>query len=67
MLIELQDGQCRECSGQLEIVSADDVSPTVECQECGETYDVETDAFGDGAILYWPTFMAEQLGRGGES
>lgn len=44
MLVEPQDGVCREC---------------------GDCYDVETDAFGDGAIHYWPTFMAEQLGEGG--
>lgn len=66
MLVEPQDGHCRECGGQLEIIDADDVSLTVECRECGETYAVETDAFGDGAIHYWPTFMAEQLERGGE-
>jgi hypothetical protein len=66
MLVEPQDGRCRDCGGQLEIVGADDVSLTVECQECGETYDVEADAFGDGSIHYWPTFMAEQLGEGGE-
>jgi hypothetical protein len=66
MLVEPQDGRCRECGGQLKIVGADDVSLTVECQECDDTYDVETDAFGDGAIHYWPTFMAEQLGEGVE-
>jgi len=39
MLVEPQDGRCRECGGQLEIVRA---------------------------IHYWPAFMAEQLGAGGE-
>ena len=66
MLVEPQDGRCRECSGQLEIVGADDVALTVECCECGDTYAVETDAFGDGAIHYWPAFMAEKLDHGGD-
>ena len=51
MLVEPQDRRCRECGGQLEIVAAEDM---------------ETDAFDDGAMHYWPTFMAEQLGEGGE-
>jgi transcription elongation factor Elf1 len=63
MLVESQDGVCRECGGQLKIIDADDATMTVECCTCGDSYDVETDAFGDGAIHYWPTFMAEQLGE----
>jgi hypothetical protein len=26
---------------------------TVECQDCGETYLVEPDAFGDGCMTYY--------------
>ncbi len=65
MLVEPQDGACRECSGQLQIIDADDAAMTVECLDCGDCYDVESDAFGDGAIHYWPTFMAERLAGGG--
>ncbi len=33
--------------------------------ECGEEYRVETDAFGDGGMDYWPDFLAQKL-TGGE-
>ena len=33
---------------------------TVECDDCGETYDVETDGLNDGAIHYLPLFLAER-------
>jgi hypothetical protein len=62
MLVDLKDGRCRECEGQLEIVGAGDVSLDVSCLECGDEYAVETDAFGDGGIVYWPQFMADQEG-----
>jgi transcription elongation factor Elf1 len=64
MLVDLKDGKCRECGGQLEITDADDATMTVECLVCGEFYDVETDAFGDGAIHYYPNFMADRLAQG---
>jgi hypothetical protein len=56
MHVELQDGRCRECGGQLTIIDADDASMTVEC-DCGEVYLVETDAFGDGAMHYHLHFL----------
>jgi hypothetical protein len=59
MLVELQDGKCRECGGQLEITSADDATLDVECTECGDGYTVEPDAFNDGGIKYWPEAMVE--------
>ena len=31
-----------------------------QCRECGEQRQIV------GVIHYWPTFMAEQLGEGGE-
>ncbi len=34
----------------------------VKCLECGDDYVVETDAFNDGGIKYWPQVMAEQEG-----
>lgn len=65
MLVDLKDGKCRSCGGQLEITGADDATMTVECTECGDTYLMEPDAFGDGAMTYYPEVMAE-LGEGGE-
>lgn len=59
MLVELQDGKCRECGGQLEITGADDATLDVECTECGDGYTVEPDAFNDGGIKYWPEAMVE--------
>jgi uncharacterized Zn finger protein len=59
MLVELKDGKCRTCSGQLEVVGADDATMDVECTECGDGYTVETDAFNDGGITYWPQAIVE--------
>lgn len=61
MLVDLADGRCRECGGQLTIDECEDVLMTVCCLECGDSYPVETDSFGDGGIHYWPSVMAEQL------
>ena len=58
-MVDLQDGKCRTCRGQLEIVGADDATLSVECTECGDEYIVETDAFHDGGIKYWPEAMVE--------
>ncbi len=47
MQVEPKDGTCRSCEGTLKIIDADDATMTVECIECGDTYLVEPDAFGD--------------------
>ncbi len=60
MLVELSDGHCRECGGQLEIDEVDDATMTVLCLDCGDSYPVETDAFNDGGVRYWPQMMVEQ-------
>jgi hypothetical protein len=68
MNVDLADGCCRECGGQLKIIDHDDCSMTVEC-ECGETYDVETDAFNDGCVKYYfalKTAQLEEVGDGPE-
>src|SRR5437763_1457250 len=64
MRVNPEDGRCRSCGGTLTIIDADDATLTVECQ-CGEVYDVETDAFGDGCMVYWPTAMEAKM-RGGD-
>jgi hypothetical protein len=63
MRVSKRDGACRSCGGQLEITGADDATMTVECLDCGDEYPVETDAFGDGGIDYYPRFLAEELER----
>lgn len=59
MRVELSDGKCRSCNGQLEIVGVDDATMDVECTACGDGYTVEPDAFNDGGIKFWPEAMAE--------
>lgn len=59
MRVDPTDGVCRSCGGLLEIVDADDATMTVEC-ECGDSYLVEPDAFGDGAMVYLPGFLTER-------
>lgn len=53
------DGSCRECGGPLQVTDADDATMLVECEQCGESYSVEPDGFGDGGMEYWPAIMAE--------
>jgi hypothetical protein len=60
MLVDKTDGSCSRCNGQLDIVDVDDVSMTVFCLECEDSYDVETDAFGDGCVKYYIPFMVDR-------
>src|SRR5438128_2474371 len=62
MRVNPSDGKCRECGGTLTIIDADDSTMTVE-SECGTSYLVETDAFNDGAMFYYPEVMAQLLER----
>lgn len=62
MLVNLEDGQCRSCQHQLQIVDFDDVSLHVECTNCGECYEVETDAFGDGCMTYYLALVVQRMG-----
>lgn len=57
MRVDLRDGQCRRCHGQLEVIDADDATMTVECTDCAEVYLVEPDAFGDGCMTYYVGFL----------
>ena len=66
MRVDPNDGTCRSCGGELEIVAADDATMTVDCLDCDESYLVEPDSFVDGAIHYYPHFLAEQLQEGGD-
>ncbi len=60
MRVNPDDGACRSCGGILEIVDADDATLSVQCEECGEEYLVEHDAFRDGCMTYLPGFLMEQ-------
>ena len=66
MIVDRKDGRCRSCSATLEIVDADDATMTVECTDpaCGDCYQVETDAFGDGCMTYWVEMMARSRQEG---
>ena len=56
---------CRECSKPyLQIIGASDDDMTVECTDCGTSYNVEIDAFDDGGIVYWPLARAATLEEG---
>jgi hypothetical protein len=59
MRVATMDGTCRSCGGELTIIDADDATMTVEC-ECGESYLVETDAFGDGCMTYYVGFLSQR-------
>jgi transcription elongation factor Elf1 len=61
--VDKKHGTCRSCGGELEIVDADDATMTVACTECGDIYDVETDAFGDGCMTYYVGFVAANIAR----
>ena len=60
--VKRSDGVCRSCGGILHVIDADDATMVVECDEGGEGYTVEPDAFGDGGIEYWPAMMSELQG-----
>jgi hypothetical protein len=61
MVVDTEDGVCRSCGGQLEIMDFTDASLEVTCTECADSYEVETDAFGDGCVKYYFTLMTERI------
>ena len=61
MNINPTDGRCRSCGGELRIIDATDATLLVLCTKCDEEYEVETDAFKDGGVIYYPAFMAAKL------
>ncbi len=67
MRVDPHDGVCRSCQGPLDIIDHDDVSLSVACAECGDTYEVETDAFGDGCLTYYLPLVAERMLRGDDA
>jgi transcription elongation factor Elf1 len=67
MRVDRKGGRCRSCRGSLTIVDADDATMTVECDDCGDCYAVEPDAFGDGCMLYYLGVMEERLEGEGDA
>jgi hypothetical protein len=69
MLVDLLDGACRSCGGQLTITAVDDCTIIVLCTVpgCGDSYPVELDAFGDGGMDYSLGFLQERMRNGGKS
>jgi hypothetical protein len=61
VIVNLSDGVCRTCGGQLEIIDFDDASMAVVCCECADCYDVEPDAFGDGCMSYYFPLLASRV------
>jgi hypothetical protein len=61
MIVDPKDGSCRTCGSTLRVIDADDAALTVSCIECRDTYEVETDAFGDGCMTYYLGFLEETL------
>ena len=67
MRVNPLDGRCRSCDGELEIIDVTDATMEVECQKCGESYEVETDAFRDGGMTYYVGFLAAQTKCGDDA
>lgn len=64
MLVNLSDGRCRECGGQLDITDVDDVSMLVECKRCGDVYQIEPDALGAGCATYYLDMVTRKFQKG---
>ncbi len=57
MLIDMIDGDCRICGGQLEVVDAEVSFLFVACTKCDEDFIFKPNAFNDGGLRYWPAAM----------
>jgi hypothetical protein len=58
--------KCRECGeGRLEILGTGGFGDTVEveCQKCGEIYEVEPDGLGDGGFEWVDAMMMDMMGE----
>ncbi len=61
--MHLSPGACRSCDGPLQIIDADDMSLTVACADCADTYEVERpDQRNSSLDTIAPHFMEEDHG-----
>ena len=60
MRVDPKDGVCRSRGGELEVIDANDATMTIECLDRGDSYAVEPDAFGDGAMTYYVAVMTDR-------
>ena len=53
--------KCRECKGKLKIIGTGSYGDTieVECQDCGECYEVEPDGLGEAGFEFVDAQMIE--------
>ncbi len=66
MRVDPKDGSCRSCGGVLDITDIDDAMMFVECETCGESYEVEPDAFNDGCMTYYLPMQIKKAEEEGE-
>jgi hypothetical protein len=66
MRVDLAHGRCRTCGSALDITGATQDALFVECCECADSYELETDALGGGCMTYWLTMMAKRPVGGGD-
>lgn len=59
MFVDLTSERCRTCGGQLALCAADDALLTVVCLECGDGYDLESNALHDESLVVEPPTLAE--------
>ena len=58
LLIEMKDGTCESCGGQLKIIGTEYELLEVECLACGESFYRESDDFSSGGNDYWSQAIA---------
>jgi len=58
--------KCRECDGELKILGVGCYGDTieVECQKCGDIYEVEPDGLGDGGLEFVDAQMIQMMNDG---
>ena len=53
--------KCRECGGELKIIGTGNLGDTilVECQSCGDIYELEPDGLGEGGLEMVDALMVQ--------
>jgi hypothetical protein len=53
MRIDLRESRCRTCDSALDVIDILDSTMRVRCLECDDTYEIDTESFGDGGLTYF--------------